>query len=50
MDFIKAFVLGFDVDDAVALLRVEDLFVDSFDISDGNISLLREQFLTKFHS
>jgi len=34
VDFIRAFVLGFDVDDAVALLRVEDLFVDSFDVSD----------------
>jgi len=24
-DFIRAFVLGFDVDDAIALIRMEDL-------------------------
>jgi RNA-binding protein PNO1 len=33
-DFVKAFVLGFAVDDAVALLRVEDLYVDSFEVDD----------------
>ncbi|CAG8553639.1 6770_t:CDS:2 [Funneliformis caledonium] len=33
-DFIKAFMLGFDIDDAIAILRVDDLFIDSFDIKD----------------
>jgi len=33
-DFVKAFVLGFDVNDAVALLRLEDLYVESFEIAD----------------
>ena len=33
-DFLKAFMLGFDVDDAVALLRVDDLYIDSFHITD----------------
>ena len=32
--FIRAFLLGFAVEDAVALLRLEDLFVDSFRIED----------------
>jgi RNA-binding protein PNO1 len=34
-DFVKAFCLGFSVEDAVALLRLDDLYLDSFDITDG---------------
>uniref|UniRef100_A0A6B2LIB9 K Homology domain-containing protein n=1 Tax=Arcella intermedia TaxID=1963864 RepID=A0A6B2LIB9_9EUKA len=33
-DFIRAFILGFDVQDAIALLRMDDLFIDSFDVED----------------
>lgn len=33
-DFLKAFMLGFDVADAMALLRMEDLYLDSFEIKD----------------
>ena len=36
-DFIRAYLLGFEVADSVALLRVEDLFVDSFMVTDVKI-------------
>mmetsp|Transcript_80239 Transcript_80239/g.249040 ORF Transcript_80239/g.249040 Transcript_80239/m.249040 type:complete len:263 (-) Transcript_80239:249-1037(-) len=33
-DYFRAFMLGFDQPDAVALLRLDDLFIESFEIKD----------------
>ncbi len=33
-DFLKAFTLGFALKDSVALLRIDDLYIESFEIKD----------------
>ena len=33
-DFVRAFLLGFSVSDAIALLRLDELYVESFEVRD----------------
>nr|CAD1834456.1 unnamed protein product [Ananas comosus var. bracteatus] len=44
-DFAHAFMLGFDIADAIALLRLDDLYVDSFEIKD--VKTLRGEHLSR---
>lgn len=44
-DFIRAFTLGFDVDDAIALLRLDDLYIQTFTVRD--VKMLSGEHLSR---
>ncbi|KAG2328072.1 hypothetical protein Bca52824_010800 [Brassica carinata] len=44
-DFVHAFMLGFDVTDAISLLRMDELYVESFEIKD--VKTLKGEHLSR---
>ena len=44
-DYFEAFMMGFEIQDAVALLRLEDIFIDSFQVTD--VKLLHGDHLSR---
>lgn len=48
VDFVSAYGLGFSAEDAIALLRIEDLFVETFEVSQAPTDLC--SFTIKQHA
>ena len=44
-DFIKTFTLGFDLADSIAMLRLDELYLDSFQVTD--VKLLKGDHLSR---
>jgi len=41
-EFLKAFMCGFDLQDSIAMLRLEDLYLETFEIKDGKFIIFKK--------
>mgnify|MGYP000007456960 FL=1 len=39
-EFLKAYMCGFELQDAIAMLRLEDIYLETFEIKDGRICFI----------
>lgn len=39
-EFLKAFMCGFELQDAIAMLRLEDIYLETFEVKDGIFYLI----------
>jgi RNA-binding protein PNO1 len=46
-EFLKSFMCGFDIQDSIAMLRLEDLYLETFEIKDGKYLNIKIKLYSK---
>jgi RNA-binding protein PNO1 len=43
VDFIDAFLIGFEVKDAISIMRLDEIYIETFEIKDGKLYYLTKK-------